>query len=193
MARHQKQPLRVIASKAVGYVSAVATAPLYLRGVTSVGERVRTVGRPRIVNFGSMHIGDDVILRSVNVPVELCTEAGAILRIGDGCSFNYGVSVGATLSIDIGNRVRLAPYVMVVDSEFHDIYDRSTRPKSRPVVIEDDVWVAAKAAILPGVRIGQGSVVGTASVVTRDVPPFTVVAGVPAKKIKELDPERFHK
>jgi acetyltransferase-like isoleucine patch superfamily enzyme len=59
------------------------------------------------------------------------------------------------------------------------------------VVIEDDVWIGAKASILPGVRIGRGAIVGTGAVVNKDVPPFTVVAGVPAKIVKELDPAKF--
>ena len=63
---------------------------------------------------------------------------------------------------------------MIIDSEFHDLYDREKRAKPRPVVIEDDVWIGAKASVLPGVHIGRGSVVGTAAVVTADVPPFTV-------------------
>lgn len=56
----------------------------------------------------------------------------------------------------------------------------------RPVVLEDRVWVGINATILPGVRIGYGAIVGANSVVTKDVPPMTVVAGNPARIIKEL-------
>jgi maltose O-acetyltransferase len=56
--------------------------------------------------------------------------------------------------------------------------------EDRPIVIEDDVWVGAGAIILPGVRIGTGSVVGAGSVVTKDVPPWTVVAGNPARAVR---------
>jgi acetyltransferase-like isoleucine patch superfamily enzyme len=80
---------------------------------------------------------------------------------------------------------------MIVDSAFHELLDRSKRPASQPVVIEDDVWIGAKASIMPGVTIGRGSVVGTAAVVTKDVPPFSVVAGVPARIVKTLDPAKF--
>lgn len=191
MERSRGQPFRVMAHKAAAYVSGLLTARLYLHGVDHVGRRVRTLGRPRIQNFGTMWIGDDVLLRSINVPVELCTEPGATLRVGDECSINYGVSIGATSRVEIGDRVRLGPYVMIVDSEFHEAYDRSRRPPSRPVVIEDDVWIAAKASVLPGVTIGRGAMVGASAVVTRDVPPFSVVAGVPAKVVRTLDPDRF--
>jgi acetyltransferase-like isoleucine patch superfamily enzyme len=56
------------------------------------------------------------------------------------------------------------------------------------VTIEDDAWIGSGAVILPGVRIGRGAVVGANSVVTEDVPPLTVVAGLPARPIRQLPP-----
>jgi 2,3,4,5-tetrahydropyridine-2,6-dicarboxylate N-acetyltransferase len=60
-------------------------------------------------------------------------------------------------------------------------------PSAQPVIIEDDVLIGANAVVLEGVRVGKGSVVAAGAVVTKDVPPFTVVAGTPAKKIKDID------
>lgn len=60
-------------------------------------------------------------------------------------------------------------------------------PSAQPVVLEDNVLVGANAVVLEGVRIGEGSVVAAGAVVTQDVPPFTVVAGTPAKIIKQVD------
>jgi acetyltransferase-like isoleucine patch superfamily enzyme len=62
---------------------------------------------------------------------------------------------------------------------------------ARSVLIEEDVWLGAKASVLPGVRIGRGAVVGTGAVVTRDVPPLTVVTGVPARAVRTLDRDLF--
>lgn len=180
-----------IVSKSARYAKELATAKLYLATVDQVGPGVRTLEQPRIENLGFMSLGAHVLLRSVNVPVELATGPGARLEIGDDCSINYGVSIGCTESIRIGARCRLGPYVMIVDSAFHELLDRSKRPPSQPIVIEDDVWIGAKASIMPGVRIGRGAVVGTAAVVTKDIPPFSVVAGVPAKLVKTLDAEKF--
>jgi acetyltransferase-like isoleucine patch superfamily enzyme len=159
--------------------------------VDEVGDGVRTEGRPRIENFGFMRIGRHTVLRSVNVPVELTTAAGARLEIGSECSLNYGVSIGCLERITLGDRCRVGPYVMVIDNGFHQLYDRNKRPPSQPVTIEDDVWIGAKASIMPGVTLGRGCVIGTGSVVTKDVAPFTMVGGVPAKVIKQLDPDKF--
>jgi acetyltransferase-like isoleucine patch superfamily enzyme len=180
-----------VAAKSARYALEIASAKLWLAQVDDVGNGVRTVQRPRIENFGYLSIGDYTSLRSINVPIELTTGYGARLEIGSECSFNYGVSIGCTQRITIGNRVRLGPYVMIVDNSFHELYDRDKRPPSQPVVIEDDVWIGAKASVMPGITIGRGSVVGTSAVVTKDVPPFTVVAGVPAQPVKTLDPQRF--
>ena len=180
-----------LVKKSSRYALELASARLFLVGVDEVGPGVRTLERPRIDNQGWLGIGAHTLLRSVNVPVELATSPGARLSIGADCSINYGVSIGCTESILIGNRCRLGPYVMIVDSAFHELLDRSKRPPSEPVIIEDDVWIGAKASIMPGVTIGRGSVVGTSAVVTRDVPPFSVVAGVPAKVVKTLDERQF--
>lgn len=180
-----------IAHKSARYAVEMLAAPVYLRDVDKVGQGVRCLGRPRIENFGRMEIGDGTLLRSVNVPVELATGDGAELFIGKDVRLNYGVSIGVVQSVRLGDRVRVGPYVMIIDSEFHDLYDRDKRATPRPIVIEDDVWIGAKASVLPGVHIGRGSVVGTAAVVTADVPAFTIVAGVPAREVKKLDPARF--
>ena len=191
VARDQGQGLTQVLRKGLRYAAELATAPLYLRGVDELGAGVRTLGRPRIDNQGTLRIGAGTLLRSVNVPVELAVGPGAILDIGEGCSINYGVSVGAMKSVRIGNRVRIGPYAMIIDTEFHGVYDRSTMPEPRPIVLEDDVWVGAKSSILPGVTIGRGSIIGVGSVVGADVPPFTVMVGVPARPVKKLDPEQF--
>lgn len=191
VARDRSQGLGQVVRKGVRVLQELATAPLYLRGVDSRGEGVRTLGRPRIDNQGTLRIGRGTLLRSVNVPVELAVGPGGELLIGEECSINYGVSVGAMRSVRMGDRVRIGPYAMIIDTEFHGVYDRKTMPEPRPIVLEDDVWVGAKSTILPGVTVGRGSIIGVSSVVGTDVPPFTVMVGVPARPVKKLDPEQF--
>jgi acetyltransferase-like isoleucine patch superfamily enzyme len=189
--RDKDLPLSALARKGATHVVGLVSAPVWLFGVNRVGSGVRTVGRPRIDNAGHMEIGDRVTIRSVPVPAELTTTPGARLTIGSDTFVNYGASLGATGSIMLGARVNVGPYVMIIDTQFHDLYDRSLVPPPQPVVIEDDVFLGAKCSVLPGVRIGRGAVVGTGSVVTKDVEAFTIVAGVPAREIKRLDPSRF--
>lgn len=186
-----KLSLSNLAHKSVRYIRELALARVYLRHATEVQSGVRTLGMPRIENLGALHIGKNTLLRSINVPVELAVGPGATLRIGAQCSINYGVSIGCTGSVSIGERCRLGPYVMVVDSQFHHPLRRNERPAAQPVVIDSDVWIGAKASIMPGVHIGRGAIVGTGAVVTRDVPAFAIVAGIPAKIIKTLDPQQF--
>lgn len=101
----------------------------------------------------------------------------------------YGTSEDKTGSITIGDHVRIAPHVMMVGANhnFADpdrtIHGQGLTRKS--IVIEDDVWIAGRANIMAGVTVGTGSVVAAGAVVTKDVPPYSVVAGVPAKVIKK--------
>jgi maltose O-acetyltransferase len=189
--RDRNLSLRVRLSRGLRYLRELATARFHLRNASSVGARARTNGRPRIVNEGTIAIGDDVVLRSVIVPVELASGALGTLTIGRETSINYGVSIYAEASVTIGNRVRIGPYVSITDTDFHDTYDRALRPAGTPVVIDDDVWIGAKALVLKGVHIGRGAIVAAGAVVNRDVAPFSVVGGVPARPIGELDRERF--
>lgn len=95
--------------------------------------------------------------------------------------------------ICIGNHVNLAQGI-VVTALNHNFNDNTKRideqgVSTKPVVIGDDVWIGANAVVLPGVTIGQHSVVAAGAVVTQDVPAYTVVAGVPAKVVKKLRSE----
>jgi acetyltransferase-like isoleucine patch superfamily enzyme len=126
------------------------------------------------------------------------------LDMGEGCATLLGlklytrgqISIGAHSVIDrdctldgrggitIGENVNLAPEVMVLTAA-HDPDSDDFVGIVKAVVIEDYVWVATRAMILPGVRIGRGAVVGAGSVVTKDVVAGTIVAGNPAKVIRE--------
>lgn len=87
-------------------------------------------------------------------------------------------------SIKIGNHTDIASSVMIYNSE-HDLDNEAFSAKLEPVTIGDYVFVGPRAIILPGVNIGKGAVVGAGAVVTKDVPDFSIVGGVPAKVIGE--------
>ncbi|GMG88437.1 acyltransferase [Biformimicrobium ophioploci] len=115
----------------------------------------------------------------------------ARISIGDYVLISPGVRISAEESISIGNGCMFAANAYITDSDWHGIYNR-TRPFrcTRPVVLEDNVWIGDGATVCKGVTIGENSVVGAGSVVTRDVPANVVVAGNPAKVIKEINPRR---
>ncbi len=117
------------------------------------------------------------------------------ITVGEGCSVQpysilvgYGTAEDTEGEIRIGNHVRIASHVMIIGANhvFEDpdipICDQGLDRKT--IVIEDDVWIAGKASIMAGVHIGKGSDVAAGAVVTKDVAPYSVVAGVPAKVIK---------
>ncbi len=115
------------------------------------------------------------------------------IKIGKNCRINKGVYLLGRNNIDIGNNVVLSAEVMILDSGL-DVNqfkkgDLSVHTNSF-VVIEDNVWIGARAMILPGVRIGTHSIIAAGSIVTKDVVPYTVVGGNPAKEIKKLNNEK---
>lgn len=160
-------------------------ARVYLSGCTKTGKLVSTNGKPMIRNNGTIILGDRVAIWSVFDKTKLLVQRGAQLIVGDYTRIN-GVHISVKKSVTIGKRTRIGPYSLIMDSDFHDISDTLKEGKIKPVTIGDDVWIASKVTILKGVTIGNGAQVAAGSVVTRDVPEYTLVAGVPAKPIKNL-------
>lgn len=107
----------------------------------------------------------------------------AQLSLGEGFMAENGV-LYCYESITIGNHVFIGPDVVIRDSNNHTINQPNFK-KEAPVVIEDRVWIGQRSMILPGVTIGEGAVVAAGAVVTRNVPKNCLVAGVPARVIKE--------
>ena len=122
-----------------------------------------------------------------NVNIERGAQFSWDLSIGD----NSGVGVDSLISfgVTIGNDVMMGPECMIFTNN-HGMERRDIpmwrQPSSalQPVVIGNDVWIGARVIILPGVHIGDGAVIGAASVVTKDVPPYGIVAGNPARLIR---------
>ena len=104
---------------------------------------------------------------------------GWSIRIGDHSTVNRRCYLDGRRGIEIGNNVNVSPEVYIVTFT-HDPQSPTFACKGGPVVIEDHAWIGVRAVLLPGVRVGEGAVVGAGAVVTRDVPPYTIVGGVPA-------------
>ena len=129
--------------------------------------------------------------KNVNIEHGAFFHSGQTIAIGD----NSGIGVRAYLSgqITIGKDVMVGKDVIIMTTNHN--FDRTDIPmnkqgfqKEEPVVIGDDVWICDRSIILPGVHIGKGAIVGAGAVVTKDVPEWTVVGGVPVKVIKYRKP-----
>lgn len=124
--------------------------------------------------------------RNINVERGADFGLGHLIEIGD----NSGIGIDCSVPPDlkIGNDVMMGREVLIFgqNHRFDDlsIPMRLQGFKSLPVIIEDDVWIGARVIILPGVVIGKGTILGAGAVVTKDVPPFAICGGNPAKVIR---------
>lgn len=150
--------------------------------------------RERIVLGAHTHLRGELMVFRV----------GGEIRTGTLCFLGEGSRVWSRASVRIGDRVLISHLVDIHDTNSHPL-DAPTRRAdieaillrdhqpvgieaviSAPVVIEDDVWIGCKATVLKGVTVGRGAIVAAGAVVTKDVAPFTLVAGNPARLVKEL-------
>lgn len=122
-----------------------------------------------------------------NVNIEKGAQFGTDVVLGN----NSGIGCYAQISnhVRIGNDVMMGPYCFIYTSNHQTNSTDIPMWKQgfsapRPVVIDDDVWIGSRVTILPGVHIGKGCVLGAGAVITKDVPPYAVVGGNPAKILK---------
>lgn len=113
-----------------------------------------------------------------------CFIHGTRITILENCVINRECFLDGRAEIMIGNKVSISPHVHIFTGD-HDYNDRHFAFRGKGVHIGDYVWIGSRATILPGVKIGEGAVVCAGAVVTKDVEEYSVVAGVPAKKIRE--------
>lgn len=113
------------------------------------------------------------------------------IKIGRDCLVGEYSVIRGQGGVEIGDRVYTSPFTQII--AVNHVFDDPQRPfvdqgiTAQGIVIEDDVWLGAGAVVTDGVRVSRGAVVAAGAVVTRDVPPHTVVGGVPARVIKEID------
>lgn len=113
-----------------------------------------------------------------------CFFTGDHIHIGQHTVINRRTYLDGRGELRIGDNVSISPEVYVLTAT-HAVDDPRFAPDLRGATIEDDVWIGARAIILPGVTLGRGTVVGAGAVVTRSTEPYAVVVGNPARKIRE--------
>jgi acetyltransferase-like isoleucine patch superfamily enzyme len=112
----------------------------------------------------------------------------AVIQIGNECGFS-GTVIGAAKSIIIGNNVFFGANTLITDFDWHAVEPelrKTGKPKSAPIVIEDNVWIGINTVVLKGVTIGQNSVIGANSLVVKDIPANVIAGGNPCKVIKPI-------
>ena len=109
---------------------------------------------------------------------------GARITIGDGTYLNRNTEIVAAAAVTIGRDCKVGRDVLIMDTDQHAF--PNSELEVRPVVVEDRVWIGARAIILKGVRIGHDSVIGAGAIVTRDVPPLSVAVGQPARVSRSI-------
>ena len=127
--------------------------------------------------------------RGVWIEPPLYVAYGRHVHLGDDVYVNFGLTLVDDVEVFVGDRVMFAPHV-TISTTGHPVHPELRRDGSQfsaPVRIEDDVWIGARAVILPGVTVGRGSVVGAGSVVTRDIPEDVFAAGNPCRVIKQIE------
>ena len=113
------------------------------------------------------------------------------IEIGDYVLISPGTRISASDEIIIEDSVMMANSVYITDSDWHGIYDRANRSEGvYPVRIKKNAWLGDRSTVLKGVTVGENSIVAANAVVVKDVPDNVVVAGNPAKVVKQLDPDR---
>jgi len=171
------QKIRIIIAKLAYRLIFKKMPPSSNRGFGKIGKKWRyKTARRFVASCGT------------NVNFEKNATFGTDLVIGSGS----GVGINASLAggVTIGENVMMGPDVIIYtrNHEFGDVSKpMNTQGFSapKPVVIEDDVWIGGRVIILPGVRVGMGSIIGAGSVVTKDVEKYCIIGGNPAKFIKK--------
>ena len=181
---------------------------LRLLGCRNIGRNVQVGNRVKIRHGESIILGEDIFiadgchLRSegggaritlgsksvLAYGVMLLTHGGTI-ELGENCSVNEYCMLYGHGGLKIGNNVSIATGTVIVPANHNfsrrDVPFKLQGSTGHGIALEDDIWVGANATILDGVRIGKGAIVGAGAVVTRDVAPYTIVGGTPARFIKE--------
>jgi acetyltransferase-like isoleucine patch superfamily enzyme len=172
-----------LAAKTGRYLRESVTALLCLRPCTRVGVHARVVGFTRVVNRGRIELGDDVRLISRWTPIELSTQPGGSISIGDGSAINYGTIVSAASKVTIGRRAMIGNYCVIADTQVPGT-PADARDVAAPIEIGDDVWLAVRVTVLPGSKIGSGAVISAGSVVDGEIPAGALAGGVPARVLR---------
>jgi acetyltransferase-like isoleucine patch superfamily enzyme len=169
--------------------------PLFLSRVETEAPGLRLDGgMPQVLGPLRVRIGRDCRINGkTTFAGRPSTRPQPMLEIGDNVGISWQTSISVGTRVVLGDNVRIAQRCFLAGYPGHpqDADDRAaglpcTESQIGDIVLEPDVWLGTGVMVMPGVRIGRGTIVAAGSVVTRDLPPFVVAGGMPAKVIREL-------
>lgn len=166
-------------------VDRLATLRLKSLGV-AVADKVVAIGKwPRVTNQGGISLGSGVKFRGVSNRVRLKANPQSTISIGDRTFLNDGVVIVSSASISIGRHCLIGDRVEMFDTNYHEI-EQGSDVVTAPIRIGNNVWIGRDVLLMPGVEIGDHSVIGARSVVSKSIPARVVAAGSPAKPIRQI-------
>ena len=165
-------------------------------GRCQIGRAVRIKHPTLFQGRGTLILSDHVTLGyrlagAANIPIVLQPrEPDAVISVAGHTAVMNGCELIARVRIAVGANCRIGPHTLVYDSDFHELssHHRDEGGKSAPVLIGDNVWIGSRAIILKGVSIGTDAVIAAGSVVTKDVPTGSIMAGNPARQVGTVEP-----
>ena len=168
--------------------------PMFRCRCVSCGKRLQLFGgMPEVRGDLRMIIGDDVELNGCAYYAAGKTHPQPTLVVGDNSHLGYMLNIAVGARVEIGSHVLIATGVSLIGYDSHPV-DPIRRSRGDPpdagdesIVIGDYAWLGTNALVLKGVTIGEAAVIGAGSVVTQDIPPYTVAVGQPARVVKYLD------
>lgn len=172
--------------------------PMFRTRCAACGPGLELIGgMPQVYGDLRLEIGHDVTLHGRATFAAGKIASRPTLRVGDHSHLGYQLDIAVGARVDIGSRVMIASRVALLGYDFHPL-DPVRRANHEPpesggaerITIGDDVWIGMNCIVLKGVTIGEGAVIGAGSLVTRDVPAWSLAAGQPARVLRSLDQYR---
>jgi acetyltransferase-like isoleucine patch superfamily enzyme len=142
-------------------------------------------GWPTIIGSGRIYTGKGVVIKSTDYPVEILTGPKGNVHLGDNVAVTCGCIFNSADDISIGDETIIGHHCYMIDSDVH-AWDNK-RIQTAPIKIGKHVWIGIRVTILKGVTIGDNAIIGAGSVVTHDIPAFTIAAGNPAREIYKTE------
>jgi acetyltransferase-like isoleucine patch superfamily enzyme/acyl carrier protein len=163
----------------------------WLAPCARVGVDPRLDGKPTLGGEGRIELGDRFHLASRPMQSHMVTGQGGVLSIGNDVSIAHGSALAAHLRVTIGDRTRIAPFCVIMDTDFHVAGARDAQHDSTPVDIGKDVRIGSRVTILRGATIGDGAEIKAGSVVSGVIPAGMRAGGVPAMVLGKVgEPDR---